>query len=207
MTVRQISVHSSVSEFLEAKIAALEESQSSDLETRRAISHGKAKGYLTDEAFEEESRTLLIRFKKNDDVIRILKRQQRKFSEDLEEVVAAKRRRLHAPDDLALYEDAYVESIIPRVMASSAKQSGHRFNQSRFKKAVNEYYGAPSTSDLEASHCHVTGFAFPSAIVKAAHIVPKSLSEEELTHLFGSEHDVASDPRNCRCNHCYPSIS
>jgi hypothetical protein len=83
--------------------------------------------------------------------------------------------------DVALLERAYTNTIVPRVMAALAKQRKGSFRQSNFKKAVLNFYNA---SDNDSAYCHLTGW-WQSSDVKAAHLVPKSLTSEEVSCLFG----------------------
>ncbi|KAJ5113262.1 hypothetical protein N7456_001796 [Penicillium angulare] len=49
--------------------------------------------------------------------------------------------------------------------------------------------------DSNQGYCHLTGF-WDKGLVKAAHLVAKSLSTDEISDLFGVEQIVLSDPRN-----------
>ncbi|KOS39279.1 hypothetical protein ACN38_g9889 [Penicillium nordicum] len=126
----------------------------------------------------------------------ILKRQRDLLVEDLEDAVESKRQRLHQPSDDGLLERAYRDTIIPRVMNASAKQRAKPFDQSRFKKEVNQYYGITEHCQHNMSWCQALGLMKPKAHVKAAHLVPKSLTADEVAHLFGVGEVVLSDPRN-----------
>ncbi|KAJ5936761.1 hypothetical protein N7466_003211 [Penicillium verhagenii] len=108
-----------------------------------------------------------------------------------------KRQRVTGPSDDGLLRRAYADTIIPRVMGAAAKTKKRPFDQKAFKKDVKQYYGLP-THPKDHSFCHVLCFAVPASFVKAAHLVPKSLSEPEVSHIFGVQDGVLTDPRNGR---------
>ncbi|KAJ5971484.1 uncharacterized protein N7479_001402 [Penicillium vulpinum] len=76
-------------------------------------------------------------------------------------------------------------------MGAMSKLRKPPFYQKTFKKEVNKYYG------LTEKHRGATfsGFNLPAS-VRAAHLVPKIPSPEEVSHIFGVEDGVLSDPRN-----------
>lgn len=81
-------------------------------------------------------------------------------------------------------------------MGAAAEIQKYAFDQKIFKKEVNRYYGLPTECVRETSFCQVLGFFLPAPSVKAAHLVPKSLSQAEVSHIFGAQNGVLSDPRN-----------
>jgi hypothetical protein len=108
----------------------------------------------------------------------------------------SKKNRFHEPD-LSFFERAYTDSIVPRVMGASAKQRKNHFRQDKFKSDLLKYYGAvKGIGSGKAAWCHLTGW-WDSKFVKAAHLVPKSLSGDELSYLFGVGEVILSG-RACR---------
>lgn len=125
--------------------------------------------------------------------LRNLKRQKKLISEDLEDEVAVRKRQRTGPSTTGLYLRAYTDSMLQRVMAACGKRKPQKtFNARQFKYSVNEYYGIEKGSGF----CQITGCEFIADDVKAAHIVPKSLTGEEISYLFGGEIVVSLDPRN-----------
>lgn len=128
--------------------------------------------------------------------LKTLSRQRKIMEEDLEEEASNKRRRQGEPD-VELLERAYVDSIMPKVMSATAKQKKdkdfqeHRFNASNFKRDVTTYYGISKGT----AYCHLSG-EWNARDVKAAHLVPRSLTGDEISHLFGVRKILLSDPRN-----------
>lgn len=80
--------------------------------------------------------------------------------------------------------------------SATAKQRAKPFDQARFKVQVNRYYGLTEHCQKDMSWCQVLGLKIAKSNVKAAHLVPKSLSAEKVAHLFGVGEVVLSDPRN-----------
>ncbi|KAJ5241048.1 uncharacterized protein N7469_002639 [Penicillium citrinum] len=125
--------------------------------------------------------------------LRNLKRQKKLISEDLEDEVAVRKRQRTGPSATGLYLRAYTDSMLQRVMAACGKRKPQKtFNARQFKHSVNEYYGIEKGSGF----CQIIGCEFIADDVKAAHIVPKSLTGEEISYLFGGEIVVSLDPRN-----------
>ncbi|KAJ5793509.1 hypothetical protein N7457_000108 [Penicillium paradoxum] len=192
--VSQESLQSTTSNFLDVKIAALED----ETEYIRCIKQGfdeiLSAELLSSDAFQREIDPVLRRFRTTTQTLDVLKRQPTLIEEDLE--VEVKRRRIAGPLDDGLVERAYVDTIIPRVMGAAAKIQKNAFDQKTFKKEVNRYYALPTENVGETSFCHVLGFFLPAPSVKAAHLVPNSLSQAEVSHIFGVQDGVLSDPRN-----------
>ncbi|KAI9371257.1 hypothetical protein BJX61DRAFT_512154 [Aspergillus egyptiacus] len=190
----QLSAKSAVSDFLETKLVAMEEELQWIRMAKDGLDEVKAKDLISDEEFVEQMEPFLEAFRKTSERLRVHKRQERFLDDDLHEVVEAKRHRSGEPDESFL-ERAYTSTMVSRVMTVSAKQGPQRFNTSEFRKKVEAYYWAPGQVPEEFSWCHVLGF-LPREQIKVAHLVPKSLSGEELAHLFGVGEMPAYDPRN-----------
>ncbi|KUM56717.1 hypothetical protein ACN42_g10485 [Penicillium freii] len=192
--VSQDSLQSTTSGFLDAKIATLEDEKEYISCIKQGLDEISSSGLLSSDAFQTEIGPVLRRFRETSQTLDVLKRQRTLIEEDLE--VEVKRRRITGPSDDGLVERAYVDTIIPRVMGAAAKIRKHAFDQKKFKKEVNRYYGLTTECVGETSFCHVLGFFLPAPSVKAAHLVPKSLSQAEVSHIFGVQDGVLSDPRN-----------
>jgi hypothetical protein len=196
-----ISVASStVSDFLEDKVAFL----ASEVDVIKTYRDGLLKAQkgsdISDKDFQEELKKvttkidILVQHKK------VLTRQKRFIEDDLEEEVAKKKKDIGDGPDTDFFERAYANTIIPRVMGASSKQAKNIFtkhDQARIRERVLDYYGALKKFDGKTIkvHCHLSGWWVPS-LVKAAHLVPKQLSGEELSFLFGVQETPLQDPRN-----------
>ena len=127
-----------------------------------------------------------------------LKRQKKAISDDIDEVMP----------QYSTIESAYCSILTTKIMSASGKQrKGRRFNQSEYSKAVLSFYGAErrrSSGTIE-KYCHLTGWQ-NAALVKCAHLVPKSLESDELAYLFGVRETVLSEPRNGMFTSPSPSV-
>ena len=71
-------------------------------------------------------------------------------------------------------------------MGATAHQKKRRFDASRFKKAVLNAYNAARVEDgTQLAWYHVSQTWYESSLVKAAHLVPKSLNPREVAYIFG----------------------
>ncbi|CAI7615909.1 unnamed protein product [Penicillium crustosum] len=192
--ISQDSLQSTTSDFFDAKIAALEDEKEYISCIKQGLDEVSSSGLLSSHTFQTEIGPILTRFRAISQTLDVLKRQRTLIEEDLE--VEVKRRRVTGPSDNGLVERAYVDTIIPRVMDTAARTQKHPFNQKNFKKKVKEYYNVPTDFAEKTSYCHVLGFYLPGPSVKAAHLVPKSLSQEEVSHILGVQDGVLSDPSN-----------
>ncbi|KAJ5496896.1 hypothetical protein N7463_008883 [Penicillium fimorum] len=128
--------------------------------------------------------------------LKTFSRQRKILEEHFEEQAIVKRQRQGEPD-VEILERAYIETILPKVMSATAKLPknktivGSQFNTCNFKRNVNKYYGIPEKAGL----CHLMG-NWDLADIKAAHLVPKSLSGDEIAYLFGVEMLELSNPSN-----------
>ncbi|KAL4788728.1 hypothetical protein BJX76DRAFT_3880 [Aspergillus varians] len=195
--VSQMSSNSAVSEFLEAKFSTMQ----AELDWIRCATDGlneaKAQSLLTDTEFVEELQPILDAFRKTTKTLTVHKRHERTLEDDLDEQTATKRQRTagEEPDPDFLHR-AYASTMVSRVMAASAKQRVTKFDQSKFKREVIKYYTPEENIRTEHVWCHILGKWVYHKGVKAAHIVPKSLSGDELAHLFGVGEILLEDPRN-----------
>ncbi|OQE24057.1 hypothetical protein PENFLA_c010G08294 [Penicillium flavigenum] len=167
--------------------------------------HGKSAKPGTDLALSQVSMKMCLFYvgaSRTDSVlchighIQVLKTQRSLIVEDIDEKVSAKRQRIEGPADQSLLEHAYRDAIISRVLGASAKQKGSNFDQSKFTKDVYRYYGVNEYCRPGFGWCHVLGTILPKKNIKAAHLVLKSLTFREVSHLFGVSDGVLGDPRN-----------
>ena len=186
----------SVSDFLEAKIKGYQ-TELDYLETyKESLITAHVSETITTDQYKENIDEV---FQSYDDVsqdLRVLKRQHKIIKEDLEDEIVKRRRKNNNAPGIDFFERAYAETIGTRVMGAVSKQKRQKkFNQSAFRKAVLEYYSAID-NEKELAYCHLLGWLTEESI-KAAHLVPKSLSGNEIAHLFGTkDFDVKLDPRN-----------
>ncbi|KAJ5627100.1 hypothetical protein N7528_004527, partial [Penicillium herquei] len=193
----QISIESTASDFLAAKIQSLENEEEYMKQVKAGLQDAHMKNALNSLELQKEINLLLPRFRANAETLKVLKRQQRTITDDIDDALE-KRQRITGPLDEGLLERAYRDAILPRVMAASGKQTAQPFNKARFKTAVNTFYGIHSR---DQSWCHILGININSQAAVAAHLVPKSLSKEELAHLFGDEDVVTTLPQNALSLH------
>lgn len=80
-------------------------------------------------------------------------------------------------------------------MGSSAHRAiqYNQHDQGRFRDDVLGLYDA--ISGTQAYSC-VSAKWFPKAEVKAAYLVPKAMTADEILYLFGADEDTSKDPRN-----------
>lgn len=155
----------------------------------------KAERLINDE-FSTEIQPFLSSFKSLSQNLKVLKRQERLIEDDLTEELQVKRYRTTEPGDGHL-EQTYASTIVARAMAASSNQKKARhFNQNRFRKDMVQYYNATDPEDGSSVWCHVLETYLPPAEIKAAHLVPKRLSNDEVSFLFGAREGVLSDCRN-----------
>lgn len=149
---------------------------------------------ITADEFRTEIVPFLQQAQETQQRLSLVKHQKELIEEDLEDAISIKRQKQSGGPSLELLENAYTQSILPRVMAASARQRKSRFDQSGFRKAVQTFYDVP----LNKGYCHVLGCWLPKEYMKAAHLVPKSLTCGEISYLYSSQSDPTTreDPRN-----------
>lgn len=76
---------------------------------------------------------------------------------------------------------------------TNEKDSVKKHGQAEFKNDVLQYYDAAFS---RSARCVVSGLWFDKGEVKAAHLVPGTLSPEELSFRFGAYDTVASKRQN-----------
>ncbi|KAJ5504113.1 hypothetical protein N7463_006987 [Penicillium fimorum] len=192
----EMSYKSTTSDILDVKLAAME----SELEYMRCVQDGLNEARQTEkishDTFQREIQPFLKSFRSSSSTIQVLKAQCPLIIEDIDEEVSAKRQRIEGPVDQSLLEHAYRDALISRVLGANAKQKGPKFDQSAFKKEVYAYYGVNEHCQPSFGWCHVLGTILPQKNIKAAHLVPKSMTSKEVSHLFGVSDGVLGDPRN-----------
>lgn len=169
---------------------------------KAGLEEASVKGVLADNDYRKELAPYLNRVRSTKSTLQVLKRQRNVIEDDLKETMEVeKRRRVRPPFDDGLLARAYRDTILTRVMSAEGKQKGRHFDQSAFKKEVNSYYSVVSPSNDQQIWCHVLGMFVGKKMIKAAHLVPKSLDREELAHLFGDRDTVISLPQNALSLH------
>ena len=181
-----------VSDFLEEKICEYQQTINYLDVYKAGLIEARSSDKLKSSDFNKEITPVLDEYSKTCRTLKTLKRQKRFLEEDLtDELNSSKRLKTDLEPDFDFLERAYTSTVVPRVMGM-AKQQKSSLNQDRFRKDVIRFYRAQiGESNL---WCHLTGW-HQSNMVKAAHLVPKSLSQEELSYLFGVR-EVPYDARN-----------
>ena len=86
--------------------------------------------------------------------------------------------------------------MMQKVLAATAKQPKQKFKTGKFRAKVMEFYGATEVRDgVDKVHCPLAGWCMAEE-VRCAHVVPRILSSEELSHLDGGGELPLHDPRN-----------
>jgi hypothetical protein len=187
-----MSVESATSDILDMLSAEME----SKLEYVRCVRDGlnevRQTEKISQDTFQREIQPFLKSFRLSSLTIQVLKAQRPLIIEDIDEEVSAKRQRIEGPVDQSLLEHAYYDAIISRVL------KGPKFNQSTFKKEVYTYYGVNKHCHPGFGWCHVLGTVLPQKNIKAAYLIPKSMTSKEVSHLFGVSDGVLDDPRNSK---------
>lgn len=191
-----LSAASNASDFLEAKAKACQSTVDYWNDYAVGLREAKDDHTLSTELYKDEMKRMLDSYKPAIEELDVLRKQQKNLIEDLdEESKALKRQDAQEGPDVDFLERAYTDTIIPRVIAATAKQRRGKFNQGDFKKSVENYYSAADKT-MDCSYCHLLGW-LPTEIVKCAHLVPMPLSGPELAYIFGvEEDDVLYNPRN-----------
>jgi hypothetical protein len=191
-----LSIESSASDFLDAKIDEME----TELDYIRCVREGYKEATESNALMSSEIREglkpFLRSFRSSSQMLQVVKRQRLLIVEDLDDELENKRQRTCEPNDHSLLERAYKDVIVPRVMGATGRQKTVRFDQSAFKKDVYEYYGLKEHCPADHGYCHVLKKILPSPLIKTAHLVPKSMTQKEISYLFGLEEAVLSEPRN-----------
>ncbi|EEQ27458.1 hypothetical protein McanMca71_006359 [Microsporum canis] len=183
------SLASTSSDFLAVKIDALV-SEVNHIEDCKTAIHGLSHlRRLPPLVASERLKSLALASTPLNDEIRVIKRQRRLIQEDMEEAMPRYK-------DL---ESAYIDAMVSKVATASGNQSKYKFKANKFRVAVEEFYEASKMEGADEfkklAHCHVLGW-FLSKDVRAAHLVPKSLDECSVAHLFGAGTITIDDPRN-----------
>lgn len=185
-----------VTEFLEQKIVELTSVRNSLLKERDNIINGKE--LMDPEFFQDQLKEIPDKLAPNAANLKALSQSKRVIEQDMDEELegqrATKKFREQGPE-LDLFERAYANSLVPRVMGSSGKQTKawNRHDQRQFREDVLESYNAV---DGGIAWCCVWGSWFSKAEITAAHLVPKALSEDEVSFLFGANQRISGDPKN-----------
>ncbi|KAJ5901536.1 hypothetical protein N7495_002064 [Penicillium taxi] len=191
--ISQSLCETTVSDFMAAKILQLEDPTSYIANVKAGLDEVKDSGAINNTEYYQQIEPWIRTLRSRSSTLNVLKRQRKVLTEEFDDAVAEKRQRIDGPLDEGLLERAYRDMILQRVMSATGKQPVQKFSQSDFKKKVNEYY---NVSDGEMTHCHVLGRWINKVHVKVAHLIPKSMSPNELAHIFGDCDVVTSIPQN-----------
>ncbi|CRG92559.1 Pc12g04220 [Talaromyces islandicus] len=174
------SIRSSVSEYLEEKFKECRYDLAASLERLGALQQAVRQGTIGQEDYNQAEEPFFEYQKTRLNEKKLLSKQRRLLEADISEELDTKKPRFDEPD-VDFYERAYMSSIIPRVMGASAKQSKSTFDSKRFKDGVLKAYNAIDASgDVKKAWCHVSHYWYKRSAVKAAHLVPKTLSDPEI---------------------------
>ena len=200
-SMSQVSVTSSIADFIDAKTEALEsEFMYSDTQ-RLYLTDALKDKTLTQGQFDDLAKDLPSQ-QHLDNVqteLKVLKKHRKLVEDDLQEI---------EPEKMHL-ESAYISLMITRVEAATAKapKMWSKVNRTDFRDLVFLKYAGRrynEEAEQEEHFCCITGWY--GAIgekkvspVRAAHIVPRSLSGEDLEYLFGVSSggsDIVSSAEN-----------
>lgn len=200
-------VPSSTSHFLDTKIAALQHETVQIAHIKEDLGASLDCAKISPEQYNQEIYPILKRFRKTSQMLQVLARQRSLIEEGFEEAVERMRQRTLGPLDDNIFETVYEDTIVPCVIRAAAKVGKSRSDTRSFKKAVHQWYNVTKESlalvfGMEGltepySICHVIGAGVDYPSSKPAYLVPKSLSPNEVSHIFGIAEDViSSDPQN-----------
>lgn len=192
-TTSNISVaSSSVSDFLAEKLNQLQEDQDFHRTYRKGLQD--AKDEMDQDEYQGELDFVIEALASTNHDLNALQKSKRIIEKDIDEAITTYKRDRKEEPDVDFYERAYANSIVPRVMTASGNQKRvfSKHQQAKFRKDVLDRYGAAEDG---GAWCHLTGW-WPSARVKAAHLVSKSLTGPEISYLFGEDDAPLEDPRN-----------
>lgn len=196
-----VSMESSVSDFLEKKVHVLTSSADYCRDYHHGLAEARANKHLSRENYEKAARDIDEHYLPILRQLRELKRSRRVLEQDMEDAYETnpeerKRANISREPDVAFLERAYSSTMATRVMGASAKQKKRNFHQSAFRKDVVDYLGADKDPmGAGRLYCHLTGWK-SNAHVKAAHLVAKTLREDELAFLFGEGEGILTNPKN-----------
>lgn len=184
------SASSTVSEFLDAKLHEFVLDHEYINHYRKALKHA----YEVKIISEKDWNRMRNEIKKNETKEKkeyvTLKRQRKLIEDNLEEFSVQN-----------TFEQPYANAMLNRVklprQLNSKERSLKRHTQENFKHELAKYYEAETTIEsTKFCYCAATQRWWKSELVKAVHIVPKSLESEELSYLFGAGEMGLSEPRN-----------
>lgn len=180
-----LSIESSVSDFLEEKFKECEYDLAASLTKLSALQQAVRQGTLSQEDYLQAAEPFFEYQNERFNEKKYLSKYRRLLEADITEEIDSKKPRFDKPG-VEFYERVYMNSIVPRVMGASAKQTKSNFNPKPFRSAVLKAYNA-SNSTTDGAWCHVSHDWYDKKLVKAAHLVPKSLTDPEIGYLFGVE--------------------
>lgn len=183
-TASTISAASGISEFLDTKVKLLGD----DIEIADLYRKGlrQISGTISAKDIAEQEKIISESSESSLKELLVIKRQRKTIAEDMADTISRQK-----------VEEAYAQTLVGKVMAATGNPKKSTFNQTKFRQDVEHYYGASRMNEYgeKQAHCALTGWRLSNGL-RAAHLVPKSLSSEELSYLFGVGDAVLSDPRN-----------
>lgn len=164
-----ISGLSGIWEFLDTKIKLL--GIGIDLEVADVYREGlrQVSGNISAKETAAEEEMITVGADSSPKELLVIKRQPRAVVEDMADDVSRQN-----------LEDAYTQGIVGKVMAASGNQKRSKFNKSKFRKDVEEYYSA---------HSH-------EEIVRIKANESRTSSAQELSYLFGIGEKEFKDLQN-----------
>jgi hypothetical protein len=186
-TMSLLSMRSSVSDYLEEKFKECEYDLAASMTKLFALQQAVKQGTISQEEYCEAAEPFFEYQNERFNEKKHLSKHRRFLEANMSEEVELKKPRFDEPG-VDFYERAYMNAIVPRVMGASAKQTKSNFDTQRFRNSVLQAYNAVDLeNDIHMAYCHVSHRWYGKNRVKAAHLVPKSLSDPEIGYLFGVE--------------------
>jgi len=151
-------------------------------------------GEISLEQYDEAATAVKEKLQELEPQRKRLKSQTKFIEDDIRDCLGVSR------SNYTTLENAYTTAIAEKVMTASKLKTGKNtksHKQQEFKMKLFEYYAAQKVvNEVKLGFCHLTGWQ-PFIVVKAAHIIPKSLGGESLAYIFGvQDGDMANDCGN-----------
>lgn len=167
------------------------------IEYRAGLGEALADQTIQSPEYEKEIESVSAIFKPVQEELKVLEKHSRYLEEELAENVAKRKRKDADMPPERLLANAYIDGSVSRVMSLTARRKKANFPQRDLKKAVVDYYDARKTDAGPTElWCHLTGVWHFEEHVRTAHIIPKAMSTEETSYIFGDKEMIALDPRN-----------
>ncbi|KAK4906428.1 hypothetical protein LTR66_017718 [Elasticomyces elasticus] len=192
---------STISDFVESKISEFEIEKWYMSQRVRALEIMRHSGKLTTADFLKKAHNVIEKYRTASTNFRLLKGRRIMIQETIFEKDNAARMRIGPA--WGLVSQSYMSGIMLDVI-DTTKRADMKFDLKAFKKRVTEHYDLPTllgrsgqTGSKLSGFCHIQGEFRQWSDIKAAHIVPRFLSEPEISHLLGNiDADEAKEPSN-----------